>query len=100
MALTDCGIVLGTNQFGRSGFKITQQDGTTVDSDVGKEKEPIQPEESPAEPCTADTQPNEPGKTEIEPTPQEWSKESGVEQISLSRNLRLGPRETQGTCEW
>ena len=88
--LTDCGLVLGTNSLKDLGFEITQPNGTAVDPHVTSEGEKTVTTDSPVETNSTDTPPSE---TEVQPMP---VKESEVEhQISLCKNLRLGPRQTQ-----
>ena len=88
--LTDCGLVLGTNSLKDLGFEITQPNGTAVDPHVTGEGEKTVTTDSPVETNSTDTPPS---KTEVQPMP---VKESEVEhQISLCKNLRLGPHQTQ-----
>ena len=72
------------------GFEITQPNGTAVDPHVTGEGEKTVTTDSPVETNSTDTPPSE---TEVQPMP---VKESEVEhQISLCKNLRLSPRQTQ-----
>ena len=88
--LTDCGLVLGTNSLRDLGFEITQPNGTAVDPQVTGEGEKIATTDSLLETSSTDTPPSE---TVVQPVS---VKESEMEhQISLCKNLRLGPRQTQ-----
>ena len=91
--------MLGTNSLEKLCFKIIQQDGTTVDPDTtGKKEETVLPEESLAksDSLVTDTQHIQPNKMEVRNAPQEKTSESEVvHQVSLSKTLRLGPRQTQ-----
>ena len=88
--LTDCGLVLGTNNLRDLSFEITQPNRTAVDPQVTGEGEKIATTDSLLETSSTDTPP---GETVVQPAS---VKEPEVEhQISLRKNLRLGPCQTQ-----
>ena len=97
--LTDCGLVLGTNSLDDLGFKITQHDGITVESDnIDKEEETVLPEESPTgvNVDVAGAHSTHPSKTEVEEVSREQKDHSEIEhQVTLSKSLRLGSQQTQ-----
>ena len=88
--LADCGIVLGTNGLRDLGFEITQTNGATINPHVMGEEEKSVTTDPPVETSSIDTPPS---TTEVQPT---FVQKPGEEpQISLSKNLRLGPRQTK-----
>lgn len=90
--------ILGTNSLESLGFKITQQDGTTVGSETtSRRKETMLTESSAATDLPVSTvQPSHLSMAEVESTLQEQAnKPEAVHPVLLSRNLRIGPLQTR-----
>ena len=83
--LADCGIVVLSDL----GFEITQTNGAVINHVIGEEEKSVTTD-PPVETSSIDTPPS---TTEVQPT---FVQKPGEEPlISLSKNLRLGPRQTK-----